>query len=567
MTDIVARLNECASQLMQPGSPFEIGQQTINGTEFTVYKNAPTTVKDMLDAGRAHGDAVFIVYEGEQLSFNEFFRQADALAHQLVDRHGIEKGDRVAIAMRNYPEWMIAFTAVVSLGAIVVPLNSWGQRAELEYGLSDSGARVVVCDEQRYRFIDDLLPTMNVQAVVARATGDLGSNAVHYADFIAGGLGKPCPVFSCEAEDPVMIMYTSGTTGKPKGVLSNHRNIVQALTNFEFHAACSAMANPKAIEHMMTCGHAPKSLLAVPLFHVSGCHAQFLLTLRGGRCIVMMYKWDPGEALRLIEKEKITIFSGAPSMVMDLLEHPDFDKTDTSSLYTLSGGGAASPPKLNRLLEEKVTNFYAGAGYGMTESNATCSNCTGEAFLYKPRSSGTISPIVELKTVDENGKDLPRGEKGEIWLKSPTNVSEYWEKPEATAETFHQGWIATGDIGYIDDENFVFIVDRAKDMIIRGGENIAAGEIEACLLEMAEVHEVAAFGVPHEKLGEELAVAITPQPGATVSEQAVQAYVKSKLAGFKVPTYVWVREEELPRNATGKILKKQLQADYLKQHG
>ncbi|MAY36016.1 MAG: hypothetical protein CMN84_07950 [Spongiibacteraceae bacterium] len=567
MTDIVARFNECANQLMQPGSPFEITEQTINGTTFTVYKNTPETLKEMLDVGRAHGDAVFIIYEGEQLTFNDFFEQADALAQQLVEHYGIQKGDRVAIAMRNYPEWMVAFAAIVSLGAIVVPLNSWGQRAELEYGLSDSGARVVFCDDQRYGFVEDLLPEMGVKAVVARTDGSLGANAEHYKEVVARGLGQSVEPFACSSDDPVMIMYTSGTTGKPKGVLSNHRNIVQALTNFEFHATCSAMANPKAVEHMMTCGFAPKSLLAVPLFHVSGCHAQFLLSLRGGRSIVMMYKWKPADALKLIEKERITIFSGAPSMVLDLLEHPDFDKTDTSSLYTVSGGGAACPPKFNRLVDEKIHKPYSGTGYGMTESNATCSNFTGEAFAYKPRSSGTLSPIVEFKTVDENGNDLPRGEKGEIWLKSPTNVSEYWEKPEATAETFHSGWIATGDIGYIDEENFVYIVDRAKDMIIRGGENIAAAEIEGCLLEMPEVHEVAAFGVPHDTLGEELAVAVCPNAGASLDAASVQAHVKSRLAGFKVPTHVWVREQEMPRNATGKILKKQLQKDYLEQHG
>ena len=567
MTDIVARFNECANQLMQPGSPFEITEQTVNGTTFTVYKNTPETLKEMLDVGRAHGDAVFIIYEGEQLTFNDFFEQADALAQQLVEHYGIQKGDRVAIAMRNYPEWMVAFAAIVSLGAIVVPLNSWGQRAELEYGLSDSGARVVFCDHQRYGFVEDLLPEMGVKAVVARTDGSLGANAEHYKEVVARGLGQSVEPFACSSDDPVMIMYTSGTTGKPKGVLSNHRNIVQALTNFEFHATCSAMANPKAVEHMMTCGFAPKSLLAVPLFHVSGCHAQFLLSLRGGRSIVMMYKWKPADALKLIEKERITIFSGAPSMVLDLLEHPDFDKTDTSSLYTVSGGGAACPPKFNRLVDEKINNPYSGTGYGMTESNATCSNFTGEAFAYKPRSSGTLSPIVQFKTVDENGNDLPRGEKGEIWLKSPTNVSEYWEKPEATAETFHSGWIATGDIGYIDEENFVYIVDRAKDMIIRGGENIAAAEIEGCLLEMPKVHEVAAFGVPHDTLGEELAVAVCPNAGASLDAAGVQAHVKSRLAGFKVPTHVWVREQEMPRNATGKILKKQLQKDYLEQHG
>ena len=200
MTDIVARFNECANQLMQPGSPFEITEQTINGTTFTVYKNTPETLKEMLDVGRAHGDAVFIIYEGEQLTFNDFFEQADALAQQLVEHYGIQKGDRVAIAMRNYPEWMVAFAAIVSLGAIVVPLNSWGQRAELEYGLSDSGARVVFCDDQRYGFVEDLLPEMGVKAVVARTDGSLGANAEHYKEVVARGLGQSVEPFACSSE-------------------------------------------------------------------------------------------------------------------------------------------------------------------------------------------------------------------------------------------------------------------------------------------------------------------------------------------------------------------------------
>lgn len=568
MTDIVARLNECASQLIQAGSPFELGQQNIDGVGYTVYKNAPATMKQALDVGRAHGDAPFLVYEDETLTFNEFFAQVDALGSQLVEKYAINKGDRIAIAMRNYPEWMVAFTAVVSLGAIVVPLNSWGQKAELEYGLTDAGASVVFCDAQRYGFIKDSLSAIGVRAVVARAEGEaLAEEAEHYAEFIQGGWGKSLPAFDCSAEDPVMIMYTSGTTGHPKGALSNHRNIIQALTNFEFHAACSAMANPKAVEIMMNSGFAPTSLLAVPLFHVSGCHAMFLLSLRGGRRIVMMYKWDPTKALELIEKERITILSAVPSMVIDVLEHPDFDKTDTSSLISIGGGGTACPPKFNRLLNEKLEYPYAGAGYGMTETNATCSSCTGEAFQYKPRASGTLSPIVDIKTVDEDGNTLPRGETGEVWIKSPTVVKEYWQKPEASAETFQEGWIATGDIGYLDDEDFVYIVDRAKDMVIRGGENIASAEVEGCILEMPAAHEVAVFGVPHETLGEEVAVAITPQPGTTLSGEAVQNHVRERLAGFKVPTYVWLRDSAMPRNATGKILKKQLQQEYLKSHG
>ncbi|MFT5576379.1 MAG: long-chain acyl-CoA synthetase [Bermanella sp.] len=565
---IVKKLQDSAAQLMQPGLPYEIEQRNFDGIDYRTFKNTANTVKDLLDTGRAHGEVSFIVYEDENYSFNDFFAQVDAIGYQLAKRYGIIKGDRVAIAMRNYPEWMMVYVAVVSLGAIVVPLNSWGKKAELEYGVTDSGARVVFCDEQRYLHIADSLAELNTKAIVTRTKlKSLTEGAELYSDFITDGLGKTLPAFDCSPEDPVMIMYTSGTTGLPKGALSNHRNIIQALTSFEFHANSSAMANLDIIQKMLGSGLQPTALLAVPLFHVSGCYALFLLSLLGGRRLVMMYKWDAGKALALIERERITTLSAVPSMVIDVLEHPDFEKTDTSCLSAIGGGGTACPPKFSRLVYEKVESAYLGSGYGMTETNAICATATGAAFKYKPTSSGTLSPIVEFKTVDEDGKDLPNGAVGEIWIKSPTVIKEYWKKPEASADTFRNGWVITGDIGYLDDENFVFIVDRAKDMVIRGGENIASAEIESCVLEMPQIHEVAAFGVPHESLGEELGVAITFQSGASCSADDVRSHVKDNLAGFKVPSYVWVYEQVLPRGASGKVLKKQIQQEYLAKHG
>ncbi len=567
MTDIVAKLATSTEQLTQPGMPFEIEERDIGGVSYRLYKQAPATAKELLDAGRSHGDRTFLVFEGEEWSFDDFYRQVDAIGHQLVNRYGVAKGQRIAIAMRNYPEWMAAYVAIVSLGAIVVPLNSWGQKQELEYGLRDSGAGIVFCDEQRYAHIADDLATMDVRAVVARAGAELqfGANAESYEAFIADGLGQALPAFDCDPEDPVMIMYTSGTTGNPKGALSCHRNLVQAIINFEFHAMSSAMANPETIEKMFASGFEPASLLAVPLFHVSGCYAMFLLSLRGGRKIVMMYKWDAGRALQMIEEHRITTLSAVPSMVIDVLEHPNFDKTDTSSLIALGAGGAACPPKFTKLVYEKVVSPYPGSGYGMTETNAACSSCTGEAFRYKPNRAGTVSPIVDVITTDEDGNELPRGETGEIWVKSPAVIREYWNKPEANASTFRDGWLATGDIGYVDGENFLFLVDRAKDMVIRGGENIYPVEIEACIHDHPAVHEVTAFGVPHDTLGEELAVAITTKPGQTLSADDIRSFVRERLAGFKVPSHVWLCEQPLPRNATGKILKKQVREQYLQQ--
>lgn len=563
MSDIAAILADSAQQLIKAGAPYELSEQSIGGIDYRLYTQAPATMKELLDAGRAHGDAIFLVYEGEEWSFNQFYQQVDAIGYQLINRYGIKKGDRVAIAMRNFPEWMSVYTAVASLGAVIVPLNSWGQKEELEYGLSDSGASIVFCDQRRYQHIADDLIDLGVKAVVARSESTIDSEgAESFEDFLDNTQDVTIPAFDVATEDPVMIMYTSGTTGKPKGAVSSHRNIVQAVYNFEFHAINSAMANPKTIEAMFASGNPPTSLLAVPLFHVSGCYAMFLLSLRGGRKIVMMYKWNPLEALQLIEQHKITTLSAVPTMVMDALGHEQFNEFDTSSLIAIGGGGAAPPPRFAELAHSKINNAYAGTGYGMTENNASCANCTGEAFRYKPTSAGTLSPIVDFKTCDEQGNELPTGERGEIWMRSPTVVQGYWNRPEDNAKTFVDGWLATGDIGYIDKENFVFIVDRAKDIVIRGGENISAAEIEGRLHDHPAVWEVAAIGLPHEKLGEELAVVLNFKPGQSASVDELQSFVADQLAGFKVPSQVFITEQTLPRNATGKILKKALKEQY-----
>jgi long-chain acyl-CoA synthetase len=563
MSDIAAILADSAQQLTEAGAPYELSEQSIEGINYRLYTQAPATMKELLDAGRVHGDATFLVYEDEQWSFTRFYQQVDAIAYQLVNRYGVKKGARIAIAMRNFPEWMSVYTAVASLGAVVVPLNSWGQKEELEYGLSDSGAAIVFCDQRRFEHIAGDLVDLGIKAVVVRSESAIKADgAESFEDFLDNTYGVTLPVFEVNSEDPVMIMYTSGTTGKPKGAVSSHRNIVQAVYNFEFHGINSAMANPKAIEAMFASGNPPTSLLAVPLFHVSGCYAMFLLSLRGGRRIVMMYKWDPLEALQLIEQHKITTLSAVPTMVMDALGHEKFDQYDTSSLIAIGGGGAAPPPLFAELAHSKIDNAYTGTGYGMTENNASCANCTGEAFRYKPTSAGTLSPIVDFKTCNEEGVELPRGERGEIWMRSPTVVQGYWNRPEDNAKTFVDGWLATGDIGYIDDENFVFIVDRAKDIVIRGGENISAAEIEGRLHDHPAVWEVAAIGLPHEKLGEELAVVLNFKPGKTATADELQTFVADQLAGFKVPSQVFITEQPLPRNATGKLLKKDLKEQY-----
>jgi acyl-CoA synthetase (AMP-forming)/AMP-acid ligase II len=323
------------------------------------------------------------------------------------------------------------------------------------------------------------------------------------------------------------------------------------------------MANPKAIEKMFAGGFAPCTLLSVPLFHVSGCYAAFLLNLRGGRKTVMMYKWSPEEALELISKERVTIFSAVPSMVMDLLRHPDFDSSDTSSLFSLGGGGAACPPAFKEIISNTLSTSYVGTGYGMTESNAICASCTGDAFMYKPDSAGTLSPLVEWQTRDEQGQPLPAGASGEIWLKSVCNIKQYWNKPDANNINFDGDWMATGDIGYLDEENFVYLVGRAKDLIIRGGENIYPAEIEACLSLHPGISEAAIIAVPDERLGEVPGAVIKPRNGAEICHDDIKTYLSNKLAAYKIPQNIWISNQDLPRNASGKILKSELVRQYI----
>ena len=358
-------------------------------------------------------------------------------------------------------------------------------------------------------------------------------------------------------------MYTSGTSGKPKGAVSTHRAICQALYNMECAAIGAAMTNGELIGAMLERGFEPTSLLAVPLFHVSGCHAQFLANLRGGRRIVMMYKWDVNKALEYIESERVTTIAAAPAMMLDLLESPKFADADTSSLFSLGIGGAATPPKVAKLLAQRLPQNFSGTGWGMTETNAQGASLTGKAFSAKAGSAGFPHPIVELQICDEEGTPLAEGSTGEIWVRSCANISEYWHRPEVNAEEFRDGWLKTGDIGYLDDDGFLFLADRAKDMIIRGGENIYPIEIENELLEMDAIKEVAAIGLPNERLGEEVAVVVHLHRGMALEEAELIAFARDRLAGYKVPTRVFFSEQELPRNATNKVLKRELKAGLL----
>ena len=546
-----ASYRNAIAQLTGAGAPFEI--ETVDGLRR--YRGAPGTLREALDAGRAHGDAEFAVYEGERWSFNRLFAEADAASAALAAR-GVSAGDRVAIAMRNYPEWMAAFIAIANLGAVIVPLNSWGTAADIAFGLDDSGAGFAICDQQRFNAVTEQAPGLAESTVVVRPADP--DDPRSWAAFIAPYLGAVAPKVEIRRGDVAMIMYTSGTSGKPKGAVSSNDAICQAVFNMECAQIAAAMCNGEKFAAMLERGHPPTALLGIPLFHNSGCHSQFLLHLRGGRRLAMMYKWDPKQALRLIEQEHITTIAAAPAMLIDLLEHPDFDSTDTSSLFALAVGGAATPPLLKRLMAEKLPGHFFGTGWGMTETNAQGVSIAGDLVNEKPGSSGRPHPIVDVEVRDESGKPLPTGDTGELWLRTPTTILEYWHRPDANASDFADGWYRTGDVGYLDEDGFVYLADRAKDMIIRGGENIYPIEIEHVFLELDAVAEAAVVGIPDERMGEHVAAIIRFHDGESMTEAELAQYARGKLAGYKVPSRIVLRDEPFPRNATDKVLKKPL---------
>jgi long-chain acyl-CoA synthetase len=548
--------DEAMATLTAPGGPFALTDCEIAGQSLKVFEATPPSLGALFENARSKGDEIFLVYEDERWTFARTMEQVDAMGALLVDRYGIQPGDRVAIAMRNYPEWITAFAAITSVGAIAVSMNAWWKVDELAYGLEDSGARVLICDTERLRNALAPLATTELRALVVRGEGPLPDGADHLEAVIE--LGAPLPEVTIDPDDDVTILYTSGTTGNPKGAVSTHRAVLSALMAFACRATASAMMKPED-----TAGHPYPNcfILSVPLFHVTGCVAVMLSCFASGTRLVMMYKWNPERALELIERERVTHFVGVPTMSWDLLESPDFPERDTSSLLSVGGGGAPAPPELVRRIDANFKSGRPGIGYGMTETNAYGPQNAGDDYMRKPTSAGRVVPTVQLRVTGENDVLLPTGEVGEIWFRGANLIRGYWNKPDATAETLVDGWLRSGDIGRIDEEGFIYVQDRAKDMVLRGGENIYCAEVEAALYEHGDVYEAAVFGLPHERLGEEVAAVIHPKPGRVVDVAAIRDHVAQRLAAFKVPSYIEVTETPLPRNPAGKFLKRELREE------
>lgn len=557
MNSVKQQYDEAIAQLTSAGNLFETVAVEVDGYEYLAYGSAPDSVTELISGGRQYNDQTFLVYNEERISFDAFFNQVDKIAFVLKEQYNILPGERVALALRNYPEWMSLFLAIVQIGAVAVPLNSWGQAQELSYGLQDAQASLVCCDEERLKILKQFLKESRLACIVVRGVAHDDLSACLELDELLESLpdGVESSMLDIKPDDTAMIMYTSGTTGQPKGAVMTHRNIANAVINFECMMMANAMVSGELIGAAMQKGYSQAALLAVPLFHVSGCLSQFIPSLRMGRKLVLLHKWNAEVALELIEKERVTSFGGVSNMIQEMLSSPDFKRRDLDSLFGLGGGGGAQPSGLEGLIESKLPGALAGTGWGLTESTATGTSSTGLTYKRFPSSAGIPAPIVEIDVRDEAGKSVSDGEVGELWIKSVTNIKEYWGKPEASKETLNDGWLRTGDLGYLNNENYLFIEGRKKEVIIRSGENIYPVEIELCIGSMDSVVEAAVLGVPDEEFGELVVAVVSVKPGQTLTKRDVQDFVRSRLAGFKVPSKVHVQQEPLARNATGKLLK------------
>ena len=559
---------EIKAQLTGPGGMFEVTTDEVLGRQMEVYASRMPSLRSIPEVAHMRGDdQTFLVYGDRTYGFATFVETANGVAHALRDRFGVTKGERVAVLSQNNPEWCLTFWATVAQGAILVGLNGWWTTDEILYGLQDSGARVLVADRKRFERVAGALddcPDLKHVFLVDCTPAEVGmadDGRVHEFSELTGA---PTPEFveqEIAEDDYAVIFYTSGTTGRPKGAISTHRSMIANLQNTMYNAVAGSMTGGGALPDG---GGQNVSLFTSPLFHVSGCHSTLVVGLLAGLKLVMPEgRFTPETALQLIQDHQVTVWATVPTMVWRVCEHPDRHDYDTSSVRSVAFGGSPSADELQRMIRDTFPNVTTTSNaYGLTETSSVATVISGQDAIERPTSVGPPVPTVRVKIVDPTGADLPTGETGEVCIAGPILMAGYWNKPEATAEAIDpDGWLHTGDIGHLDEDGFLYITDRKKDMIIRGGENIYCVEIEQRLVGHPEIADAAIFGVPHPELGEEVKAVVQLEEGSTLTEADVRQWVADGLAAFKVPTYVDLWHDKLPRNASGKLLKNVLRGE------
>jgi acyl-CoA synthetase (AMP-forming)/AMP-acid ligase II len=575
---VIEHYDAAWNELTADGAPFAVTEIEVRGNPMRVFANTLPNMRAMWEIASLNGDKPYIVFEDERYTYAEIDAQVRALAHLLRDEHGVGPGDRVAIAMRNYPEWVVAYWATIVIGAAAVGINAWWTGQELAFGLSDSGPKVLIADDERVErvlpHLDDLRSARPLALISVRSDRPLPDRAWRWTDVVDPSKAPPgLPAAEIDPDDDATIFYTSGTTGSPKGAQLTHRGSIHNVMNIVFMTLVGAAAEAKAVAAGElpappvgddTSSPTPAVFMApTPLFHVTANNCLLQpCTLTGGT-IVLTYKWDAGRALELIEREHVTNFSGVPTMSREMLLHPDWATRDTSSLKGMGGGGAALQPDLVAKIDQSLKGGTPSTGYGLTETHGIVTANSSKLYTDKPASCGRVVPTLEARLEDEAGNVLEPGPEvlGELCVRGAIVIKGYLNRPEATADSIRDGWFHTGDIARIDEDGFVFIVDRAKDMVIRGGENIYCSEVESAIYEHPAVAEAAVFGLPDDRLGETVAAAVVLRAGESLSEQELTDHLGERIAKFKIPTTVWFRTEQLPRNANGKFMKRELRQE------
>jgi long-chain acyl-CoA synthetase len=549
-------LKEVWGQLTAPDAPFEVVTVEVGGVPVRAFKHAPPNIRALWLSTAPFADRDYLVYQDERITYGEAHRRVGAIASWML-ANGVQPGDRIAIAMRNYPEWMLIYWAAVSVGVGVVGMNAWWVADEVEYALNDSEPKIVFCDHERLDRILERPATAARCTLVATRTETLPPGVIPWSAVMSheGVL----PEVAIDPDADACIFYTSGTTGRPKGAQLTHRGCINNLMNMMFSGQAQALATQKATGVAPPADPPiPVALLTTPLFHVTANNCGAYAVTAGGGVLVLMYKWDAGEALRLIERERVTSMSGVPVMSREVLTHPDFAKRDTSSLMSLGGGGAPLHPDLVAKIDAEVATARPNTGYGMTETCGIITAVGGDFFVDRPASCGPAMPTFEAKCVDDDSNTVPQGGVGELWVRGASVIKGYLNRPEATAESITDGWLHTGDVARIDEDGFIYIVDRKKDMVLRGGENVYCAEVEAAVHHHPAIAECCVFGVPDVRLGEDVAAAVVLREGYHLTAEELRAHCADHLARHKIPAHIWFLTEALPRNANGKFLKREL---------
>jgi long-chain acyl-CoA synthetase len=557
-------------ELTQPGSQFAMKEINVRGVPMRVYEAAPPSMRFVWEMAAGYGDRDYLVFEDERYTYAESDAIIRALAHHLRDVHDVGPGDRVALAMRNYSEWVFGYWATVSIGAACVGMNAWWTTDEMEYGLADSAPKVLIADSERVERVAPILSKLrekNAMHVIAvRTEGELPEGADHWDDVIDPATAPAgLPAADIEPDDDACIFYTSGTTGFPKGAQLTHRGSVHNLLNLAFMTGVAGAAEAKAAAKAGKEPAPPADpnkqnvfMAPTPLFHVTANNCLLHPATISGSKLVLTYKWDAARALELIEREGVTNFSGVPTMSREMLMHPDWETRDTSTLVGLGGGGAPLQPDLVEKIDQSQEGTAPSTGYGLTETHGIVTANSGKLYVAKPASCGRIVPTLDGKLIDEVGNDVPNSGVGELCVRGSVVIKGYLNREEATADAIQDGWFRTGDIATIDEDGYVFIVDRAKDMVLRGGENIYCNEVETAIYQHEAVAEAAVFGVPDDRLGELVGAAIVLANGASLTDDGLREFLATSLAKFKIPERIWILGEPLPRNASGKFLKREL---------